>query len=127
MIGDEIKLLRISRNITQKELAKGINVAASTVSMYEQNRRTPDIETIKHIASFFDVHVEVLLNAAVPEQEIVATSQQDDDTATNNEIITAIEQMLLETFRALPKEEQFILIGKAFELKRITENKISKK
>lgn len=127
MIGDEIRLLRIRRDITQKELAKQINVAPSTVSMYEQNRRMPDIETIKRIASYFNVRVEVLLDAAVPTQEAVATSQQEDDSSLSGTALSEAEHMLLDTFRTLPKEEQYILIGKAFELKRSTENKIPKR
>lgn len=127
MIGDEIRLLRIRQDITQKELAKQINVAPSTVSMYEQNRRMPDIETIKRIASYFNVRVEVLLDAAVPIQEAVATSQQEDDPSLSGTALSEAEHMLLDTFRTLPKEEQYILIGKAFELKRSTENKIPKR
>lgn len=127
MIGDEIRLLRIRQDITQKELAKQINVAPSTVSMYEQNRRMPDIETIKRIASCFNVRVEVLLDAAVPIQEAVATSQQEDDSSLSGTALSEAEHMLLDTFRTLPKEEQYILIGKAFELKRSTENKIPKR
>lgn len=127
MIGDEIRLLRIRRNITQKELAKQINVATSTVSMYERNRRMPDIETIKRIAAYFNVHIEVLLDAAVPVEEVVATSQQEDDAFLSGTALSDAEHMLLDTFRSLPKEEQYILIGKAFELKRSSENKIPKR
>lgn len=127
MIGDEIRLLRIRQDITQKELAKQINVAASTISMYEQNRRMPDIETIKRIASYFNVRVEVLLDAAVPIQEAIATSQQEDDTSLSGTALSEAEHMILDTFRTLPKEEQYILIGKAFELKRSSENKIPKR
>lgn len=127
MIGDEIRLLRIRQDITQKELAKQINVAPSTVSMYEQNRRMPDIETIKRIASYFNVRVEVLLDAAVPIQEAVATSQQEDDSSLSGTALSEAEHMLLDTFRTLPKEEQYILIGKAFELKRSSENEIPKR
>lgn len=127
MIGDEIRLLRIRQDITQKELARQINVAPSTVSMYEQNRRMPDIETIKRIASYFNVRVEILLDAAVPIQEAVTTSQQEDDSSLSGTALSEAEYMLLDTFRTLPKEEQYILIGKAFELKRSSENKIPKR
>lgn len=127
MIGDEIKLQRIKQNITQKELARQINVAASTISMYEQNRRMPDIETIKRIASFFDIRIEVLLNAAGSTREAVATSQQEEDSYLPSTALSEAEQMLLDAFRTLPKDEQYILIGKAFELKRSTENRIPKR
>lgn len=127
MIGDEIRLLRIRQDITQKELAKQINVAASTISMYEQNRRMPDIETIKRIASYFNVRVEVLLDATVPIQEAIVTSQQEDDSSLSGTALSEAEHMILDTFRTLPKEEQYILIGKAFELKRCAENRILKK
>lgn len=49
--------MRIEKNITQEQLADGIYTAKSTIGMWENGRRTPDIATIKRIADYFDKNV----------------------------------------------------------------------
>lgn len=58
---DKIKTLRKSLGYSQEELAKIINVHQTAVSQWEQGRTTPDIETIKKLASLFNVSVDYLL------------------------------------------------------------------
>ena len=59
---DKIKTLRKSLGYSQEELAKTINVHQTAVSQWEQGRTTPDIETIKKLASLFNVSVDYLLD-----------------------------------------------------------------
>ena len=59
---DKIKTLRKSLGYSQEELAKIINVHQTAVSQWEQGRTTPDIETIKKLASLFNVSVDYLLD-----------------------------------------------------------------
>lgn len=47
--------------MTQEEVADSIGVSTSAVGMYEQNRRTPDAETMDRIAVFYGVSVDYLL------------------------------------------------------------------
>lgn len=47
MIGENIKKIRIKSNLSQREFAKLLNVANGTISMWENNLRTPDLQTIK--------------------------------------------------------------------------------
>ena len=61
MVGDKIKLLRKQRNITMKELGEELNLGESTISMYENGKRTPDYETLKKIAKYFNVSSSYLL------------------------------------------------------------------
>lgn len=61
MIGDKIKLLRTELNISQKELAQAISISKSTIGMYEQKRRLPDVDTIIKLSSFFNVSTDYLL------------------------------------------------------------------
>lgn len=53
MIGDKILELRNQNNLTQSELAKKLNCAIGTISQYENNKRTPDANLLKHIADLF--------------------------------------------------------------------------
>ncbi|MFV3012943.1 helix-turn-helix domain-containing protein [Clostridium botulinum] len=60
-LGYIIKKLRKENNLTQKELGDKLNVGKSTISQYENNINTPDIDIIKKISKIFDVSVDYLL------------------------------------------------------------------
>lgn len=60
-LGDRIKQLRKDSKLTQKELGDKLNVGKSTISQYENNINTPDIDTLKKISKIFDVPVDYLL------------------------------------------------------------------
>jgi len=52
--------LRKSRNLTQSEMAKILDVARTTYSSYEQGRRMPDADIQNRIADYFDVTLDYL-------------------------------------------------------------------
>lgn len=54
-IGDKIRELRIAKNMTQQELAEAIKTSSKAVSLYENNKRGIDIDTIEKIATALDV------------------------------------------------------------------------
>lgn len=56
-----MKELRKEKQITQAELAKALNIAPSTIGMYEQGRREPDYKTLERIADFFHVSTDFLI------------------------------------------------------------------
>lgn len=64
MIGGKIAELRKEQGLNQKELAKKIGVSRSALSLYEIDRREPDLETVKKIASLFGVTTDYLLGLA---------------------------------------------------------------
>lgn len=61
MSGVTLADLREQRNLTQRELAKKINVASSAIAMYETGERTPSLNKAKEIAQFFKVPVEAII------------------------------------------------------------------
>ena len=61
MFNDKIRYLRKHQELTQAEVADGINILQSTYSNYEQGTREPDFETLKKLANFFDVSIDYLL------------------------------------------------------------------
>jgi len=60
MFGKRLKELRHSNNMTQIDLAESLNLSPSTIGMYEQSRREPDMETLLHISQLFNVSVDYL-------------------------------------------------------------------
>ncbi len=56
-----IRELRKQKGITAKKLGEAVNVAESTISLYENGRRSPDYDTLARIADFFGVSVDYIL------------------------------------------------------------------
>jgi transcriptional regulator with XRE-family HTH domain len=56
-----LKELRISKNLSQKDIAKYINKTTQSYSLYERGERDPDSATLIKLADFFDVSVDYLL------------------------------------------------------------------
>jgi transcriptional regulator with XRE-family HTH domain len=54
-IGTAIKNLRLSKNITQKELSKAIEVSREMVTLIESDDRNATLENLKKICYFFGI------------------------------------------------------------------------
>lgn len=61
-VGNNIKKIRKERNISQKDMAKKLNMPSSTYSNYENNNREPNAATLKKIANILNVDINDLLN-----------------------------------------------------------------
>ena len=58
---DTLRMLIEEKDITQKELAKQLHLAPSTLGSYVQGSREPDFSTLKQIADYFEVSTDYLL------------------------------------------------------------------
>ncbi|MGI6069574.1 MAG: helix-turn-helix domain-containing protein [Blautia sp.] len=56
-----LRELRLSRNVTQDELAKYLNVSRPTIAGYETKNKQPDYEKLLKLAEFFNVSVDYLI------------------------------------------------------------------
>ena len=61
MLSENIKKIRKSKGLTQKDLALQLNVVRQTVSKWEQGLSVPDSEMLISLSKVFDVPVNVLL------------------------------------------------------------------
>lgn len=91
MIGGKIAELRKACDMSQKELANKLSISPSTVGMYEQGRREPDLETVKKIASLFGVTTDYLLGA-------------EGDTMGTEETINEITQRVGRNIRSIREQ-----------------------
>lgn len=61
MLGDRIKHLRTTRNMSQVELATALHVSKQSVSNWENDNILPSVEIIKQLASYFSCSSDYLL------------------------------------------------------------------
>ena len=59
-LGKLIKTLRVQRKFTQKRLADLLGVSEATICKYESNVSTPPFETLRSIASIFNISMDTL-------------------------------------------------------------------
>ena len=60
-LGKNLKAVLDEQKVTQKDLAKKLNIAPTTLNGYISNKREPDLETLKKIAKALGVTVDYLL------------------------------------------------------------------
>ena len=74
-VGLRIRTMRLSRKMTQADLAKAIGQSASSITMYETGRREPEFEVLEALADVFNVPLVALLtdDAAVLPQSVMST------------------------------------------------------
>lgn len=58
---ERLKELRLSKNLSAKQLGDELNVSDSTIIRWENGLRIPNAENIHNIAVFFEVSADFLL------------------------------------------------------------------
>lgn len=88
-VGNNIKKFRKEKNISQKDMAKMLNMPPSTYSNYENNNREPNAATLKRIADILNISVNDLLSIK-PSTEEKSEKYLSDDINT----IQVIENLI---------------------------------
>ncbi len=96
MFGNKLKFLRERNGLTQEQLANKFNLLKSSISMYENNIRLPNVEVIKDFANYFNVSIDYLLDNEeknkiddeIKEQEALKRALQKSGFMENNEDLT---------------------------------------
>ncbi|SDE00275.1 helix-turn-helix domain-containing protein [Sporomusa acidovorans] len=60
-LGKRLAALRDSKDLTQKQLAQLTKISRSRLSLYETDKREPDLQTLKQLAGFFNVSIDYLV------------------------------------------------------------------
>lgn len=53
-----LSVLRKSRNMSQEDLARDLNVSRSLIGLYEVGKRNPSLKMAKRVAEYFNMPVE---------------------------------------------------------------------
>lgn len=64
MLSCRIAQLRRSIGLHQSELAEKLHVSPSTIGMYEQGRRTPNLDILIQMSRIFNVSLDYLITGA---------------------------------------------------------------
>lgn len=91
--GDKVLELLEEKEISQKEFAKTLNIAPTTLNGYIKNKRQPDFETVKSMAFILGVSTDYLL-----------------DYHKDGPDFTLQELSLIEKMRKMSNEQKQILI-----------------
>ncbi len=102
-IGARLRNLLEQEGITQKELAKSLNISTTTLNGYIQNRRQPDAKTIIRLASYFHTTTDYIYG--------LTALREPQDTPYNAE-----ERHLVNIYRAIPDDKKTLYIetGRTF-------------
>ena len=103
-IGQNIRHLRKSKNLTQEELAKEIGVSPPSLVGYEKDEYFPKIPVILKISEFFDVFVDDLLKADLT-QESGRPASSPPETAEEKAALQArVIDLLEDRIKTLERE-----------------------
>ncbi len=108
--------LRISRHLSQKDLAEKIDTSTGTIGMWETHKRLPSLHMLIKIAQYFNVSTDYLLG--------LSSNPCPKETKSK---ITDEDAHLLETFHELSPDDKRIVLGKALDLKRTANLPVTRK
>lgn len=123
LIGDNIKRIRLLKNMTQKQVADACGVADSTLRVYERNRANPKPATVAKIAKALGVPPSALYGIGqipgtgtlAPETESALCASFLVDASDTVSADTAAESFLLTVFGKLNE------LGQREAIKRVNE------
>ena len=94
---ENLKALRESAAISQRQLAEAIGVSQQSINKYENHNIEPDIGTLIRIADYFNTSVDYLIGHAALRHRI--------ENVTKYELNTE-ERHLIDRFRKLSRKQK---------------------
>lgn len=95
---NRIRDLRKIQKMTLKDLGKRVGLSESTISLYENGKREPDLETLQHFADIFHVSVDFILGRDHPDTSNSPNITQDPN---RTEAYQMLDQLSDENYQAL--------------------------
>ena len=121
-----IKNLRNNLKLSQRDLAKELNISPSSIAMYETGQRTPDTETLKLLADFFNTSTDYLLGRTedahpIPHDPANPSSQDSFHLPERLQVFyKKVEELSPESLKLLEQQVEYLqqLESEIFELKK---------
>lgn len=83
ILPENIKKLRLERNLTQQQLAKELGMTSSTISAYESGVRSPSIDNLCKLAAFFSTSVDYMIGYIPPEYNSIGRRVMEEQLVTS--------------------------------------------
>lgn len=90
VLGENLRYLRKTKNITQTDLAKQLNYSDKAVSRWERGEASPDIESLKAIAKFYNVSIDFLVTEHESSEKLEEARIQVSKSLQSKRIIIAL-------------------------------------
>ena len=116
-LAKNLRALRDANNLNQGDLSDMLNISRQAYSNYENSKRTPDLDSLLRLASFYHVTLEQLVNGNLsnPVQsfsEEKVTYYMAIDIKTGNTLYLKEEETeLITKFRSLSDDNKRIITG----------------
>lgn len=82
--GNRLKVLRIKRRLTQKQLADQVGIAVSAISSYESGNRYPSYDVLISFSRIFHVSTDYLLGLDKrAEVDVSGLNEEEVEAITN--------------------------------------------
>lgn len=107
---EKLHELRVSRNISQKELAESLGVAQSSINYWEKGQRDPSITMVKKLADYFGISVDDFLSDEKTDT-IAAHFDGEEFTAEEIKKIKEYAELLKAARPALDKFVEYATTG----------------
>ena len=105
-LGEKLRDLRESYNLSQSQVAEALNIDRSTYTNYELDKTRPNLETLVKLAHIYNVPKEKLL----PDDDDDALTFRDyARTDSLLQTLSKEERGLIAMYRALDNDEKAIL------------------
>jgi len=89
-LGSILRALRVSKDLTQDELAKKLKIGRSIIGMYENNERIPPLENLEKYADFFNVDMNYITGRTEEEYYYDLQTKQIAQEIFENENLKAL-------------------------------------
>lgn len=106
-----LKRIRKSKDLTQKQLGALLNVAPSTIAMWENGDREPKCRDLKRLATILEVSVDTLLSHAVVEQRSELSEEEKNFLRGFNKLSNDNKKMILNMIGAFLTQQAASLFG----------------
>ncbi|MGN8920599.1 helix-turn-helix domain-containing protein [Lachnospiraceae bacterium HCP28S3_F9] len=119
-LANNLKYLRKKHNLTQTTLSQILNISRQAYSNYETSKRTPDLDSLLQLTTFYQVNLNDLVLGNLQDTTIYSDKVSETvvpytfgkDKKTGNTIYLTDEELdLITQFRTLSKENKQIITG----------------
>ena len=117
-LGESLKTIRKRFNMTQDEVAVFLGESRSGYTYYETGKSEPSIDTLKKLATIYDITVDEILS--MPNKKVMGRKIAEDDIAASGAdpimFMKKDEKSLVMAYRLASKENKEKILSEAFAL-----------